>query len=217
MSDSSGSEGIPFHWTPGRAADIEEAKEKVAYVGVFEPGDFEDNDIEADQDTGNGLDPSQLASAIESCVPDGNKKILVGQHKGMTYGELIANEPGYINWGINQEDPNPLLLHFLRWSVQYFEQENGDWQMRTSPLTPGPQVDEAMQRAKVPQMTSGRKRQSKLSLIPRKETPCCEGCPAHALNRAGSNSHTVRETCISSIPDRRPRHPRSSQSAHTRT
>ena len=42
-----------------------------------------------------GLDPTQLAAAIEPCVPDGTKKFIIGQHWGM--GKLIAEEPGHVS------------------------------------------------------------------------------------------------------------------------
>ena len=193
MSGSSSSDGVPLQWTPGRSA--EDTREKFAFVGVFDPGDFEDHDIEVDHQEAS-LDPAQLAAAIESCVPDGKRRFMIGQHKGMTYGQLIIGEPGYISWGLSQPNPSPVLLHFLRWCIQYFEQVNGDWEMRASALATGSEIDAALERARVPQASTGRNRKSKLSLIPKKEEPCPGGCPVHALNRAGSNWHQIKETCM---------------------
>ena len=44
-----------------------------------------------------------------------------------------------------------------------------------------------------------KKPKSKLSLLPMSpKGPCVGGCPPHALNKAGSNSHVIKTTCMSS-------------------
>ena len=42
-----------------------------------------------------------------------------------------------------------------------------------------------------------KKPKSKLSLFPMSpKVPCEGGCPPHALNKAGSNSHAIKTTCM---------------------
>lgn len=57
--------------------------EKIACVGVFQPGDFDDDeDIDAGEGTVTVLDPQALASAVEDNAPDGKRGVTFGQRKG---------------------------------------------------------------------------------------------------------------------------------------
>ena len=184
---------MPLNWTPGASAEIE----KVAYVGVFSPEDFEDNELDVDDDVAaqGRIDPDVLAETIEDCVPGGKTKFTFGQHRGMSFAHVMAHNPGYLDWGLGQDEPSPTLRNFLKWGTEFFEPKNGSWEMRPEPAQ-GPEGEQVLARAQRQAQTKGRTRVSKLSLLVKKDEPCVDGCPPHALSRAGSNTHQIIETCM---------------------
>ena len=204
---ASSSEEAPTNWMPAVSGDssiptpddvdtsISKSSGNFAFVGVFSPEEFVDDEIEIDNEPGS-YDPDVLVRTFETSVPGGSTKFTFGQRKGSTYAHTTANGPGYINWGLTEPDPSPSLMNFLRWAVEHFDDERGTWTLRASPLTGEVHERELKNLQEKYSRPQGRTRVSKISMITKKDNPCAGGCPAHAINRAGSNSHYIKETCM---------------------
>ncbi|CAE7418365.1 GIP [Symbiodinium sp. CCMP2592] len=163
---------------------------RVAYMGFFDDGDFEESDEELEAD-------SALSSAWSYVdYPEGGDiKFNFGMHKGQTYMDCLREHPDYYHWGLSEKNPSPQLEAYLRWVFKNFDVPPagaGRPVQRDRPVADR-DCDLDVARSLI---LSGRKTKSKLSMMKQADEPCRGGCPERAISRAGSNAHVMKTTCM---------------------
>ncbi|CAE7728714.1 RE1 [Symbiodinium sp. CCMP2592] len=169
--------------------------EPAAYMGFFDRTDFEESDEELLDDFASQGAPSTEWDTIE--YPDGSDQVFrFGMHRGSTYLEVLQNHPDYYHWGLKEKEPSTMLEAWLVWVYRNFEVPpigGGRATLRAATL---PVEADSLQKARK-EVTLEKAPKSKLGLLkPDPKGPCVGGCPAHALNKAGSNAHVVKTTCM---------------------
>ena len=175
----------------GRDSETEPA----AYMGFFDKGDFEESDEELVDDFASQGAPSTEWDTIE--YPEGSDQLFrFGMHKGSTYLEVLRNHPDYYHWGLKEEKPSTMLEAWLVWVYRNFDVPpvgGGGPTLRAATL---PVEADTLQKARKA-VTLDKAPKSKLGLLRADpKGPCQGGCPEHALNRAGSNAHVMKTTCM---------------------
>ncbi|CAE7221794.1 GIP [Symbiodinium sp. CCMP2592] len=169
--------------------------EPAAYMGFFDRTDFEESDEELLDDFASQGAPSTEWDTIE--YPDGSDQVFrFGMHRGSTNLEVLQNHPDYYHWGLKEKEPSTMLEAWLVWVYRNFEVPpvgGGRATLRAATL---PVEADSLQKARK-EVTLEKAPKSKLGLLkPDPKGPCVGGCPAHALNKAGSNAHVIKTTCM---------------------
>ncbi|OLQ03412.1 Copia protein [Symbiodinium microadriaticum] len=175
----------------GRDSETEPA----AYMGFFDKDDFEESDEELVDDFASQGAPSTEWDTVE--YPEGSDQLFrFGMHKGSTYLEVLKNHPDYYHWGLKEEKPSTMLEAWLVWVYRNFDVPpagGGGPTLRAAAL---PVEADTLQKARKA-VTLEKAPKSKLGLLRADpKGPCQGGCPEHALNRAGSNAHVMKTTCM---------------------
>lgn len=129
--------------------------------------------------------------------PDGH--FTFGQHKDMTYGEVLWANPGYAVWALDDEGSTAAALkEFFVWvNRHYVLSHNGDLQRRYRSLNSTDAKDLSMLKQRAKGTTKPRTRQSKLAFLkPNPQGPCDPSCPPEALTRSGSTVKFIQTTCL---------------------
>ncbi|CAE7832525.1 GIP [Symbiodinium sp. CCMP2592] len=169
--------------------------EPAAYMGFFDRTDLEESDEELLDDFASQGAPSTEWDTIE--YPDGSDQVFrFGMHRGSTYLEVLQNHPDYYHWGLKEKEPSTMLEAWLVWVYRNFEVPPVGGGRATLRAVTLPVEADSLQKARK-EVTLEKAPKSKLGLLkPDPKGPCVGGCPAHALNKAGSNAHVIKTTCM---------------------
>ncbi|CAE7211787.1 RE1 [Symbiodinium sp. CCMP2592] len=169
--------------------------EPAAYMGFFDRTDFEESDEELLDDFASQGAPSTEWDTIE--YPDGSDQVFrFGMHRGSTYLEVLQNHPDYYYWGLKEKEPSTMLEAWLIWVYRNFEVPPVGGGRATLRAVTLPVEADSLQKARK-EVTFEKAPKSKLGLLKADpKGPCVGGCPAHALNKAGSNAHVIKTTCM---------------------
>ncbi|CAE7200469.1 GIP [Symbiodinium sp. CCMP2592] len=169
--------------------------EPAAYMGFFDKTDFEESDEELLDDFASQGAPSTEWDTIE--YPDGSDQVFrFGMHRGSTYLEVLQNHPDYYHWGLKEKEPSTMLEAWLVWVYRNFEVPPVGGGRATLRAVTLPVEADSLQKARK-EVSLEKAPKSKLGLLKADpKGPCVGGCPAHALNKAGSNAHVIKTTCM---------------------
>ena len=129
--------------------------------------------------------------------PEGHDMVFgFGRHKGQTYWQVLQTNPSFVHWGLAEKDPSPQLKAFLVWVHRNFVITPPGEKIEARDIPLGFEQSQDLEFARAMAICE-KKPKSKLSLLPMSpKGPCVGGCPPHALNKAGSNSHVIKTTCM---------------------
>ena len=164
---------------------------RVAYMGFFDEGDFEESDEELEAD-------SALSSAWSYVdYPEGGDiKFNFGMHKGQTYMDCLREHPDYYHWGLSEKNPSPQLEAYLRWVFKNFDVPPAGAGRPVPRDRPVADKDCDLDVARSLVLSGRKATKSKLSMMKQADEPCKGGCPERAISRAGSNAHVMKTTCM---------------------
>ena len=164
---------------------------RVAYMGFFDEGDFEESDEELEAD-------SALSSAWSYVdYPEGGDiKFNFGMHKGQTYMDCLREHPDYYHWGLSEKNPSPQLEAYLRWVFKNFDVPPAGAGRPVPRDRPVADKDCDLDVARSLVLSGRQAVKSKLSMMKQADEPCRGGCPERAISRAGSNAHVMKTTCM---------------------
>ena len=190
----SGSESFDSGEEPQQEAFVvmdDDPSHPEAYPGFFSPGDFAEGDDEDEELVEDGsfefLEPP----------PEGSDTVFgFGLHRGRTFGEVVQDYPDYFTWGIKETSTSPMLREFLVFCNKHYVFPQGTAQRRDFSLSQQEAEDLAPVREWILAQKSTKSRSKLSNLKPSPDGPCPDGCPAHAISRAGSNAHVIKQTCM---------------------
>ena len=117
--------------------------------------------------------------------PGYDVRFTIGQHKGLTYGEILFEHTAYYLWGAAQPRPSVTLDAWLQWVAMYYE---------VDPITQviTPLGLEAPPRPRA--VPTGSSRNPASRRTPTTPGPRCDACTNFTLR--GSSANFVKRTCI---------------------
>ena len=166
------------------------------FMGFFDKADIVSSNEDVPDGTMASRSPPESSWGYVE-FPEGHDMVFgFGRHKGQTYWQVLQTNPSYVHWGLAEKDPSPQLKAFLVWVHRNFVITPPGEKIEARDIPLGFEQSQDLEFARAMAICE-KKPKSKLSLLPMSpKGPCVGGCPPHALNKAGSNSHIIKTTCM---------------------